>query len=658
MPIRRLPILALGMGLILPPGELAAEVGDDPFTVIQDGKALCAAAPESSPCLIARARTVAVVADFLAEAGNSRDRGSFIAPVRALLADPSPEIRTSALYALAKLGPDASDTPALLALARDPISNVRAGAWAAAGQSPDPAARRIALRLEERPIGTGYGPDGPAFDPAALGLPLPGGLEYLWLTADLRDRGEVHFLSALPPEDLLAGLAPLADGPARPLAEAAAADPALGAAVAPFLDPMLYAAPRTLTLAATETLPARHLVVFGDLAFGQTGLAVVLADRRSMRPPPATPVEIAGDSPPEAAAFDAALVRRSGLKRGAEPLESDLFMAIVAAGGLGAAEYLEVYPEGAYAEEARAWLAAPRLVLDALSFSETEDVAARFANLPDGASAVVRIVPKIAEAGTLIERQVPDAAREGVRFEPDSRLVPGLYWAIASVDPGDGGPELALSADFTVTPGQAVLAADKADYGPGEQITVRFSGMAGDSQDYVSTALAGSPNTAFIAYAYAQGQREGSLTLPAPGEPGAYELRAFFREDESILRGSLPFSVSGTAVPSSTATTAPAAPGLPSPEARATLALDKPGYAPGETLTVTYAGMFGHPQDYVATAPAGAANSIYLQYRYTEGARTGTATLTAPTEPGDYELRAFFMEDEAILRASLPFSVR
>jgi hypothetical protein len=67
--------------------------------------------------------------------------------------------------------------------------------------------------------------------------------------------------------------------------------------------------------------------------------------------------------------------------------------------------------------------------------------------------------------------------------------------------------------------------------------------------------------------------------------------------------------------------------------------------------------MFGHPQDYVATVPAGAPHSSYLNYRYTEGTRSGTATLTAPTTPGAYEVRAFFMEDETILRAAVPFTV-
>jgi len=640
----------------------------DPFAIIADSKALCAATPDNPACLLAQAETVATVANALAEAGNSLDRGQFIAPVRALLADPNPEIRTSALYALAKLGPDATDTSALVALARDPVSNVRAGVWAAAAKSSDPAARRIAMRVGERPTGLGYAPDGAAFDPSALGFSLPEGLEYLWLAADLRKAGQLHFLSSQSPDDLLATLAPLAAGPAQPLTNASATDLTLGDAALSLLDAQVYRAPRVLTLPAAEGLPVRHLVVFDDLAFGQAGLAVLFADGRSLQPVPAeTAAEITGDTPPAADAYDAALLRRSGLKPDADPDETELFMAIVAAGGFGAAEYLEIYPDGAYADEARAYLTAPQIVMGALTFTDTQDITVSFANLSEGAFADVRIVPKTPDAEPVVELRLYDATRDTARFSPDSRLVPGIYRAIATVDPGDGGAEISLMADFELVLGQAVLEADKIEYAPGETINVRFAGMPGDSQDYVSTAPVGSPNETFLTYAYAQGARDGSLTLPAPNEPGTYELRAFFREDESILRGSLPFTVAGTAAPLTDVQPAPApnqplqttptTPGTPGADARAILTLDKVDYAPGAPIKVTYADMFGHPQDYVAVVVAGAPNSSYLQYRYTEGAQSGTAEMTAPTEPGTYEIRAFFMEDEAILRAAVSFTV-
>ena len=657
-PRRPFALLVLGLGLL----PLAASGQDrDPLAIIEEGQSLCEAAPDSPACQVAQAETVAAVADALAEAGNSLDRATFIPRVRALLDDPNAEIRTSALYALAKLGPDATDTPALLALARDPVSNVRAGAWAAASRSPDPAARRIALRMAERPEGKGYAPDTLAFDAAALGFPLPEGAEYLWLTADLRETGQLHFLSSLSGDQLVAALGGHAAGPAQPLTSASAAN--LGDAALALLDPQVYGAPLVLTVAAADGLPMRHLIVFDDLAFGQSGLAILFADGRSLLPaPPQATGELSGDSPPADESFDAALLRRSGLKPEADPEETELFMAIAAAGGFGAADYLEIYPDGAYADEARAFLAGPQLVLDGLNFTDTQDITVSLKNVPELAYADVRIVPKLPDAEPVAEQRLYNAGSDIARFAPDSRLAPGLYRVIATVDPDDGGALFSLMRDFELTLGQAVLTADKAVFAPGEMITVRFSGMSGDSQDYVSTAPVGSTNQTFVNYAYTQGARDGSLTLPAPTVPGAYELRAFFREDEGILRGSLPFTVDGVAAPVADAPPAPmpAAPpaaGMPSPAARASLTLDKAEYAPGAQITVTYADMFGHPQDYVATVPAGAPYSSYMEYRYTEGARAGTVVLTAPVAPGPYEIRAFFMEDEAILRAAVPFTV-
>ena len=84
-PGRLFLFLLVGFGLGLAPGLTLAQ-DRDPLAIITQGKEVCAAATESTACLMARAETVAAVADALAEAGNSKDRGEFIAPVRALLA--------------------------------------------------------------------------------------------------------------------------------------------------------------------------------------------------------------------------------------------------------------------------------------------------------------------------------------------------------------------------------------------------------------------------------------------------------------------------------------------------------------------------------------------------------------------------------------------
>ena len=635
-------------------GQVLAQVSADPLEVIEAADTVCASAPEAFGCTTARARSAALMSLVIAEAGNTRDRGTFIDLVRAVLADPSPEIRTSAAYALAKLKPDATDTPAILRLLRDPVSNVRAGAWAAGWMSSDPAARLVARRVPLRPNRSGYVPDDPAqdFNHDALGFALPDGAAYLRLTQDRRNAFQLEFLTPDPQALVLGWAAGLGAGPTVPLTDLLASDPATASLALGFLDAAIFDDPQVLRLPPETNRPLRLVLVYRDVLFGQTGIAVVFGGTGTLFP--AEPVVEVAPPGPVAPFDDAAVLGASGFKPDAQAEESDLFLSVLSAYGYGAERYLELYPDGAYAAEARDILAGPRLVLDAVSYTDTGTIIASFRNLPDGASASLVLLNVARDYATETSAHLSDASVDKASIDIAGRFAPGVYLMRAEVHPGDGGEVIVLRRDFSVTAGQAKLATDKAEFAPGEAITVRFSGMAGDDQDYISTASQDAPNGTYATYAYTGGLREGSVTLLAPTTPGPYELRAFFREDETTLRASLPFTVAGTAAPQ--ATVAPT-PGDPAPEARATLVLDKTSYAPGEVITVTFADMFGDGQDYVATAPAGSSNGIYLQYAYTKAAREGTATLLAPPTAGDYELRAFFREDEAILRASVAFTV-
>lgn len=651
--IRRFcPVLLLCVVLATP---LLAQDAGDPLEAMAEADRLCAEDPAGLACAVATDRSAALIATAVAEAGNTRDRGMFIDEVRLLLADTSPQVRTSAAYALAKFAPDAADTAAILTLLRDPVSNVRAGGWAAAWMSSDPAARLVVRRAPERPGRAGYGPDPLAFDPAALGLDLPDGAAFLWLAADQRTSGQLDFLTDATPEAVLAHFASTARGPARPVVDLLTADPATGALVAGYLDPAVYGAPQGLALAPAGDLPLRLVVVYRDLAFGQTGFAVIFADGRSLAPPP-LPVDAAADLvlPLQGAALGAALLRVAGVRPDAPAEETDLFLSVTGAYGFGADGYLELYPGGAYAAEMRAILAGPGLILDAVSYSDTGTITASFRNLPPGSSARIEILDPAQDYAEVDWQALPDAVSGQARFDIAGRLAPGVYLMRAEIQPGDGSDPLSLARDFSVTAGLAELAIDKTDFAPGEPITVRFSGMSGDAQDYIATATAGSPNASYTAFVYTNGLRDGSVTLPAPAAAGTYELRAFFREDESLLRGSQRFTVSGTTAPPVVPTPGAAD---PAPEARASLTLNKTSYAPGEAIVITYADMFGDRRDYVATVAAGAPLNSYLLYAYTAGATAGSVTLVAPSDPGAYEVRAFFKEDETILRASAPFVV-
>ena len=626
---------------------------------ISRAKNLCADAPDTLDCQLAEQRAIAIVANAVAEAGNSKDRGTFIEPVRALLQDGIPEIRTAAVYALAKLGPDAGDTPVLRALLLDPISNVRAGAWSAASASSDPAAKALSRRVPDPPQGEGYAPDPLPFDPAALAINVPVDAQYLWITSATRETGQLHFLTQESFDATLAQFEHLAGTQSQSLPELFEAAAPEVVILGTFFDPRVFATPRVVTFdGLTADDPPWHVVIYTDVAFGQTGFALVASDGRNLRP--ANPDTVASLEPqalPDDAAFDAALLERAGFKPDADPEESDLFMAIVAADGYGAEGYLEVFPDGAYAAEAQAYLDRPRLILDSLSYYETTDIGISFQNLPPGSSALVR-VQSMADYAVVAEPFFPDALASGLVIEHNGGLAPGVYQVVAEVSLGDNSGEVTLKRDFSVEKSVAVLSLDKTEYRPGEKITITFSGMLGDDQDYVATAQAGSANGNYLQYTYTQSARDGVVTLAAPTAPGNYEVRAFFREDESVLRGMVPFTVTGTASPAGpTPATVTTTPAQPDAEARATLALDKSEYEPGSPITVTFAGMSGSTQDYVSTAPAGSPNSTYMQYTYVNAALEGTATLTAPAQPGTYEVRAFFREDETILRASVPFTV-
>jgi hypothetical protein len=71
-----------------------------------------------------------------------------------------------------------------------------------------------------------------------------------------------------------------------------------------------------------------------------------------------------------------------------------------------------------------------------------------------------------------------------------------------------------------------------------------------------------------------------------------------------------------------------------------TISTDQSTYTTGATVTVTYAGLPGNAKDWIAIAPAGSANTSYVDFAYTNGQISGTATFVAGA-PGIYVARAF-----------------
>lgn len=60
-----------------------------------------------------------------------------------------------------------------------------------------------------------------------------------------------------------------------------------------------------------------------------------------------------------------------------------------------------------------------------------------------------------------------------------------------------------------------------------EQITVKYAGLPGNSQDWITLVSASEPDTTYGEWFYTQGQRKGEYTFK-PVSPGNYEVRIYF----------------------------------------------------------------------------------------------------------------------------------
>ncbi|HEX7001695.1 MAG TPA: VWA domain-containing protein [Trueperaceae bacterium] len=183
------------------------------------------------------------------------------------------------------------------------------------------------------------------------------------------------------------------------------------------------------------------------------------------------------------------------------------------------------------------------------------------------------------------------------------------------------------SAPIVVTATTASVSAPSEVVG-GAEFEVTWTGPA-NSGDYITVAPAGSPEGTYMDYEYAT---SGSpVRIEAPEEAGTYEVRYVTGQSEATLA-----SASITVTAATASLTAPAE------------------VAVGERFAVTWQGPAG-PSDYITIVPAGAAEGAYLSYAYT--AAGATVMLTAPDEPGDYEVRYVAGRSDSTL-ASVPITVR
>lgn len=155
----------------------------------------------------------------------------------------------------------------------------------------------------------------------------------------------------------------------------------------------------------------------------------------------------------------------------------------------------------------------------------------------------------------------------------------------------------------------------------GSQVAIGWTGPDADGDNVQVAEIGGSYQT----YSYLRGTNP--VTVQMPGVPGDYELRYVFRDSETL------FTQPITVTPVTARVIAPASvvAGAPVP-----VGWDGPGYD-GDYLTIARVG-----------------DERYVSYQYTGS--DNPATLTAPTEPGDYEVR-YILGQNVVTLASTPLTV-
>jgi hypothetical protein len=167
------------------------------------------------------------------------------------------------------------------------------------------------------------------------------------------------------------------------------------------------------------------------------------------------------------------------------------------------------------------------------------------------------------------------------------------------------------------------LAVSQTTVGAGGSVTVTLSNGPGGAYDFLTLAVAGTPDSAFLqSELVGTGTASRTWTVTMPSTAGVYEFRLFVGETPARVATSAPVTVQVT----------------PGPE----LTVSQTTVVAGAPVTVTLTNGPGTAQDWLAFALVGSPNTSYVNFTYVgTGVTSRTWTVTAPATPGMYEFRLF-----------------
>ncbi len=215
--------------------------------------------------------------------------------------------------------------------------------------------------------------------------------------------------------------------------------------------------------------------------------------------------------------------------------------------------------------------------------------------VPAGSPAERVTVTGWTEDGNPLQLRAPDEPGDyEVRYLSDS--APGQILAMSALN--------VTANEFAIVAPAAVEA--------GAYFSIQWTGPNGP-YDYISIAPVEASQ--YVALQYEYTAAGNPLSLLAPGTAGAYELRYSSDEADHAILFSTPIAVTAAAIT------------LTAPES----------VAAGSSFTVSWTVASEAEWDYVTIVPVEASDGTYLDYAYTSGG--SSAQLTAPDEPGAYEIR-------------------
>ena len=262
---------------------------------------------------------------------------------------------------------------------------------------------------------------------------------------------------------------------------------------------------------------------------------------------------------------------------------------------------------------------------DRTAYTTTQSITVIWANSPGNMYDFVALMPAGSPAhSTPVAWSYTNGKVNGsITFAPISTV--GSYEARLYL----AGSSYTILASSTFSVTSATVSTDKQLYSTSDSsVVVSWSGMPGNSGEYLAIAVAGSSSA--LQTSPTNGATSGMASFTNPGA-GSYEARAY--------------SSTGSILASSTFTVS-----------AATITTDKASYTPSQSITITWSGATGNANDYIAVMPAGSpAQSTPVEWFYLNGATSGSKTIPG-VAAGSYEARLYLHGTYTIM-ASSSFSV-